>query len=135
MIIEQWILNTIRSFIHSCTYSFLHYKSAWLSFISIAHNTIYACNLEMAKHRHVGFQILTVMAMKFQVFLHVSSCWLINNFKLFWEVGCWIKVLDYLYPEVESSKLLSSTGEHLLINITSYPRKLVSSKACSFLSP
>jgi len=40
-----------------------------------------------------------------------------------------------LYPEVESSKLLSSTGEYLLINIASYPRKLVSSKACSFLSP
>jgi len=60
---------------------------------------------------------------------------LINNFKLFEEAGCQIKVLDYFYPEVESSKLLSSNGEYLLINTAPYPRKLVSSMACSFLLP
>jgi len=52
-----------------------------LSFISVAHNKIHARNMEMAKLRHVGFQILTVVAMKFQVFLHMLSCWLRNNFK------------------------------------------------------
>jgi hypothetical protein len=59
---------------------------------------------------------------------------LINNFKLFEKAGCYLQGLDHLDPEGGSSKLLSGNGEYLLINTSSYPRELVSSKACSFLS-
>lgn len=91
------------------------------------HVTMNCCEHEGSFMR---FEVFTPMLMKVEVLWDTTHCQQINGYQCFGGACCLYLHFNFELwrPEDRNSKLIQNVGDHLKINMASYPRRLVSSK-------